>query len=78
MINPMAKDNIEIELSDNKTFIIKVISQWDKIETKESVVSGTQSVISHIGFKQKMYTANTVDEAMILIREQIEKLLGLI
>lgn len=74
MINIQAKGNIEIEPSENGGFIIKV-------STQEIITAGEMQikpVMNSSRTRQQLFTATAMDEAMIIVREQLEKMMGLI
>lgn len=62
----MGNKNITIALSDNGGFVITVTGQG----VPERVPGNPQLG----GYRQKLFTATTIDEAMILVREQLEVL----
>jgi hypothetical protein len=74
MINPQAKGNVEIELSNNGGYIIKFTSQ-EVIPVNDLKI---QPVMNASRVKQQLFTATTIDEAMIIVREQLEKIVGLV
>jgi hypothetical protein len=74
MINIQSKGNIEIELSENGGFIIKVSTQ-EIIPVGEVQI---KPVMNASRTRQQLFTATTMDEAMIVVREQLEKMMGLI
>ena len=64
MINSQAKNNIEIESSDNGGFIIKVTGS----DPVHSALQFPRGAIQ----RQSLLTAMTIDEVMIIVREQVE------
>lgn len=74
MINIQSKGNIEIEPSENGGYIIKVTSQ-EMIPVSDLKI---QPVMNASRSKQQLFTATTIDEAMIIVREQLEKIIGLV
>ncbi|HHT9136820.1 MAG TPA: hypothetical protein ACFYEK_06175 [Candidatus Wunengus sp. YC60] len=74
MINQQAKGNVEIEPSENGSYIIKSTSQ-ESIPVSDLKI---QPVMNASRSKQQLFTANNIDETMIIAREQLEKIIGLV
>ena len=61
----MGNKNITISLSDNEGFVITVTGQGT-IEKGDTIKINS--------YRQKLFTATTIDETIIIVREQLEAL----